>query len=174
MTDTRYLKIDAKGFPSPFAGLQGIEYFDFEEEFMANGIRCIPMAIRMKMDMAGIKLKLGEWNRFTVEDRITLALKPCGEGPEIESFRQFLASLIQDRAGKLPKYIEVDAEPEWQNRSFVPMAVFLKGISFGVLIGLKEWGNLTALQRFALIKLCRAGHQNHNFPAALKEFGLLT
>ncbi len=44
--------------PSEFLHLDGIEYFHFEEEFMENNMRCIPMIIRFKMDMAGIKLKL--------------------------------------------------------------------------------------------------------------------
>jgi hypothetical protein len=29
------------------------------------------------------------------------------------------------------------------------------------------------LQRFVLIKLCRPGHENENFPKAVKEFGLI-
>ncbi|MHC5830222.1 MAG: nitrate reductase associated protein, partial [Nostoc sp.] len=32
---------------------------------------------------------------------------------------------------------------------------------------------LTPLQRFALIKLSRAGHENKNFPTAIAEFHLL-
>ena len=43
---------------SEFLNLDGIEYFQFEEEYMENNMRCIPMIIRFKMDLAGIKLKL--------------------------------------------------------------------------------------------------------------------
>ena len=32
---------------------------------MENNMRCIPMIIRFKMDMAGIKLKLSEWKKFS-------------------------------------------------------------------------------------------------------------
>ena len=47
-----------------FKKLKGIEYFDFEEDFVEKNIRCIPMIVRFKMDEAGIKLKLSEWSRF--------------------------------------------------------------------------------------------------------------
>jgi len=54
-------------YPSEFLNLDGIEYFRFEEEFMENNMRCIPMVIRFKMDIAGIKLKLSEWKKFSPE-----------------------------------------------------------------------------------------------------------
>ena len=59
--------------PSEFLNLKGIEYFMFEEDFMGNNIRCIPMIIRFKMDKAGIKLKLSEWNRLDIDEKILLA-----------------------------------------------------------------------------------------------------
>jgi len=38
--------------------------------------------------------------------------------------------------------------------------------------GSGQWKNLNSLQRFALIKLTRGGHENENFIPALREFGL--
>ena len=35
-------------YPSEFLNLEGIEYFQFEEEFMENNMRCIPMIIRLR------------------------------------------------------------------------------------------------------------------------------
>jgi len=42
----------------------------------------------------------------------------------------------------------------------------------GSEISIGQWRNLYLLQRFALLKLCRPGHENRNFPIAMKEFGL--
>jgi hypothetical protein len=39
-------------------------------------------------------------------------------------------------------------------------------------ISLAQWKDLNVLQRFALLKLTRPGHENKNFPKAMKEFGL--
>lgn len=36
-----------------------------------------------------------------------------------------------------------------------------------------QWRDLSDLQRFTLIKLTRAGHDNDNFYPALVEFGLV-
>ena len=40
------------------------------------------------------------------------------------------------------------------------------------LDGFSQWKNLNPLQRFALTKLTRGGHENENFLPALREFGL--
>jgi hypothetical protein len=40
-------------------------------------------------------------------------------------------------------------------------------------ISTDQWKSLSALQRFALLKLYRPGHENKNFKKALKEFGLI-
>ena len=41
----------------------GKEGFVFEEDFVEENVRCIPMTVRFKMDAAGIKLKLAESTR---------------------------------------------------------------------------------------------------------------
>jgi hypothetical protein len=43
-----------------------------------------------------------------------------------------------------------------------------------VNITAQQWEKLTPLQRFALIKLSRSGHENKNFPKAMAEFNLLS
>ena len=48
-----------------------------------------------------------------------------------------------------------------------------KAKAFGLLITASEWKSLSDLQRFALLKLCKEGHESKNFPKAIREFGLL-
>jgi hypothetical protein len=40
------------------------------------------------------------------------------------------------------------------------------------LNGKTHWNELAPLQRFALVKLTRGGHENANFLPALREFGM--
>jgi hypothetical protein len=47
-----------------------------------------------------------------------------------------------------------------------------KAKEFDLIITTGKWKNLTNLQRYTLLKLCRPGHENKNFPKAVKEFGL--
>ena len=44
---------------------------------------------------------------------------------------------------------------------------------FGLIISKQQWKTLTQLQRFALLKLSRPGHESKNFIRAVKEFGLI-
>ena len=49
--------------------------FDFEKDF-ADSLRCIPMAVRYKLDSVGVKLKLTYWNQFSQAERQVLLAWP--------------------------------------------------------------------------------------------------
>jgi len=161
-------------YPSEFLNLEGIEYFQFEEEFMENNMRCIPMIIRFKMDMAGIKLKLPEWKKFSTEERIELALMNCGFNEESEQYTRYLAGLIKKYTRRDPTSMEVSRTPAWNKLHSIPGILIEKLKEFDWDLSIVQWAYLTDLQRFALLKLCRPGHENKNFPKAMKEFGLVT
>jgi len=44
-------------------------YFQFEKDFVEDGIRCIPMMVRFKLDACGIKLRLKEWSKFSPDKK---------------------------------------------------------------------------------------------------------
>lgn len=159
--------------PSVFLHLKGIEYFMFEEDFMENNIRCIPMIIRFKMDKSGIKLKLSEWNLLRIEEKILLAKLKCNSGEEIEQYNQYLKGLIKERTGSEATILKVDQNPMWENVCSLPGKLNEKLAELDFQLSIEQWKNLTNLQRFALLKLCRPGHENKNFPKAMKEFKLV-
>jgi hypothetical protein len=62
----------------------------------------------------------------------------------------------------------------WSNTSLVPVTVGKQLQALGLpALAQEKWAALTDLQRFALLKLTREGHENKKLPLALKEFGLL-
>jgi len=158
---------------SEFSELQGIEYFNFEEDFIEANVRCIPMIVRFKMDIAGIKLKLAEWNKFKKEERVQLALLPVSSAEEIKNYNSYLTTLIEKHTGNKATLLPVDPNPGWANLQSIPAILTEKAKEFDLIISTGKWSDLTDLQRFALLKLCRPGHENKNFPKAAKEFGLL-
>ena len=160
--------------PSEFKDLREIEYFSFEEDFIEKNIRCIPMIVRFKMDKAGIKLKLAEWNKFSVEERIELAKRSCSSDKEAEEYNNYLAGLIKNYTGKEATTLTVDTNPAWADTNTVPGFLNDKLKNFGWKLSDEQWKTRTNLQRFALLKLCKEGHENKNFPKALKEFGLIS
>lgn len=161
-----------KNKPSEFRDLTGIEYFLFEEDFIEQNVRCIPMIVRFKMDAAGIKLKLAEWAKFKPEERIELAIKECSTEKEVAMYKDHLAQLVMIRAARPATLMEIDRNPEWAQVNVIPVSVQEKANEFGWKISIGQWASLTNLQRFALLKLKRPGHENENFPIAMKEFGL--
>ena len=150
-----------------------IEYFDFEEDFVENNIRCIPMVIRLKMDKAGIKLKLKEWSKFSMEERIGLSIMPCDSKAEVKQYNEHLVELIKRHTGNAPTSLGIDQQPTWDNTSSVPVEITERMKEFDLIISIEQWKKLTQLQRFALSKLTRPGHESKNFIRAVKEFGLM-
>lgn len=158
--------------PSEFKNLKNIEYFDFEEDFMEENLRCIPMTIRYKMDMVGIKLKLAEWSKFHVDERVALATMTINTDDEKEVYNKYLSDLIEKRANNLASLIEVEEKYPWDNLDEIPSILLEQTKQHNLSISLEQWQHLTTLQRFALFKLCKSRHENKNFPIAMKEFGL--
>ncbi|MGK7915903.1 MAG: nitrate reductase associated protein [Prochloraceae cyanobacterium] len=147
------------------------DFFQFEADFV-NSLHCIPMQVRMKLDTCGIKLKLSHWNHFSHQERQALVKMPCTKVEETQAYRDFLQNLVLEKTGIPAKELSIDPHPPWIEASTIPTNVREKATEFGVKITLKQWANLTNLQRFALIKLSRPSHENKNFLPALKEFNL--
>lgn len=167
------LELFSKTSSSEFFNRNDIEYFNFEEDFVEKNIRCIPMIVRFKMDQAGIKLKLTEWNKFSVVERIELAKKDCSNENEIKLYNHYLVNLIINYTGKAATSLQIDDSPAWTNTSIVPEILLEKLRGYGWQLSTKQWKDLSKLQRFALLKLCKDGHENKNFPKAMKEFKLV-
>lgn len=158
--------------PSPFIALANIEYFQFEEDFVEENVRCIPMIVRFKMDEVCIKLKLTEWSKFSVEERIELAVMPCSNADEASAYKKYLEALIKKHTTNEPSTMAYNTAPDWANVSSLPQILQEKLAEFKLNVTIGQWVQLTNLQRFALLKLCKSGHENKNLPKALKEFGL--
>ncbi|MGM9506586.1 nitrate reductase associated protein [Larkinella sp. GY13] len=148
-------------------------YFAFENDFV-DTFRCIPMIVRYKLDTCGIKLKLPEWVKLRVDEKRELAIRPCYTESEIEHYRQYLIQRVAERCQKTVSELP-PVEATWDILGEVPGEVQEKALEFNCApLTLRQWIRLDVLQRFALIKLCRSGHEGKNFPRALREFGIAT
>lgn len=148
-------------------------YFAFEAEFVAT-LRCIPMVVRYKLDQCGIKLSLRAWSRLPLEVRSALAGRLTRSAEEIASYRAFLCQALLD-LGEPPVTLPPAPVSASQSEAGIPDSVTAKANASGVPpLDRARWRDLTPLQRFALVKLTRDGHENANFVPALREFGLTT
>lgn len=148
-----------------------IVYFAFENDFV-DTFRCIPMIVRYKLDASLIKLKLPEWVKLRVDEKRELATRPCFTESEIEQYRRFLIQLVDERCGHtVSELLPVDAS--WDALGQVPDEVQQKALEYNrAPLTIGQWIRLDVLQRFALVKLSRSGHEGRNFPRALNEFGI--
>jgi hypothetical protein len=145
-------------------------FFRFEEVFIDAGIRCIPMIVRFKLDAVGIKLKLAQWSRMTEEQRLHLAQAECESAEDLIRYRENLYRMVQMQSGETPTLMPVEENPSWSRKDEIPYTILERLNEHSASMQLLQWQALTDLQRFALLKLSYSGHENKNFPKALKEF----
>jgi hypothetical protein len=150
-----------------------MDVFAFEQDY-ADGLQCIPMAVRLKLDTCQVKLKLREWSKLDQSERAQLLTLSCATAPEVANYRAVLHQLVRARVGHLPADLTDPEPPVWLNADEVPSQLQVKADAEGISLALPQWRSLSILQRFTLIKLSRPSHENRNFLPAMREFGLLT
>ncbi|WP_420147340.1 nitrate reductase associated protein [Spirosoma sp.] len=144
-------------------------FFAFENDFVES-LRCIPMVVRYKLDTCGIKLKLPEWVKLTVADKARLAEQPCYTPAEIARYRLDLIELVLLRCGQRVSDLQ-NVDAAWEILGEVPAEVQQKALEWQCeQLTIHQWLQLDVLQRFALVKLSRSGHEGKNFPRAISEF----
>jgi hypothetical protein len=155
--------------PSP---LPHARLFAFESDFVAS-LRCIPMAVRLKLDRCGLKLTLRHWSRLRRDDRQRLLEADCGAAQEVADYGAAVRALVAARTGEAVSALAEPSKALLGLEGTLPLSVKAYACTAGVRPPNEiEWANLDALQRFALIKLSRDNHDNVNFIPALREFGL--
>lgn len=147
-------------------------FFEFEEDFMEDGLRCIPMIVRFKLDACGIKLKLHEWCKMNLRERSRLADMACATPKEIIQYRSFLQQVVFKYTGEAATDLQTNATPEWANTHMLPQTLLQRLSEMHWHISLQQWRSISHLQRFVLLKLSKPGHEHKNFPKAYREFGL--
>lgn len=145
--------------------------FGFEADFTGD-LRCIPMAVRRKLDLAGVKLKLQHWSELGETERGEL-LAWADDAAAIEALHEhLLARTTKLSAGQAKELPRSSGEP-WQQGAAIPTVLEASCAQLGLSLRAGGWSSLDELQRFALVKLSHPGHEHRNLGRALAEFGLL-
>jgi hypothetical protein len=148
------------------------DFFQFETDFV-DSLRCIPMQVRYRLDTCGVKLKLHQWNLFTLADRAELVDFAPQTEVEVDRYRELLVNLIKERSGEEATLLTVATQLPWLNEAEIPTVLAEKISAADINFSLLQWQELTTLQRFALIKLSGASHEQNNFLPALREFKVI-
>ncbi|MDR6808676.1 hypothetical protein J2Y45_005888 [Dyadobacter sp. BE34] len=147
-------------------------FFAFESDFV-DSLRCIPMIVRYKLDTCRVKLQLSDWAKFNYDEKDLLAEMPCHTDLEIDIYADYVNELVWKYTKTVPTLLN-NLDPAWVS-AHVPTEVHEKAQEWNCpVISASQWMQLDVLERFALVKLSRSGHEGRNFPRALAEFGLAT
>ena len=143
--------------------------FEFEAEFYP-GLERIPFHVRMKLDLAGVRLRLKTWRALRMEERRALCHLPADTDEEREVFASFLAALARDRANAaLERCPALDGDA-WAAAG-VPEPVAVRSGGAGVRVTPAEWGRWAAHERYVLYKTALS-RDPALFPTALQELRL--
>lgn len=141
--------------------------FSFEQDFIGNW-RCIPLCVRRKLDLVGVKLKLNHW--LALEQQQRQELVDWSDAPTHWSgLREHLRDLTREMADGVAKDLPPAVDEAWQQVNAVPAVIAEAAQKRGVSISSGAWAGLSELDRFALCKLARPGHDHHNLDAAFIE-----
>jgi hypothetical protein len=143
------------------------------EAGMSSTLTGIPISVRMKLDLCGLKVSLAQWRGLPLAARQVALEVRCDTVVEIQRARRYFRFIIGAFGLGPLASVRVDAFV-WSAQGRLPAIVVSAMEALGLpRIGATTWAGLSDLQRFTLIKLTRQGHIR-NLQAAIEEFGLLT
>src|SRR5271154_537700 len=76
--------------------------FAFEDE-VHQSRGCVPMAVRRKLDRAGIKITLEQWQALGLGERLALCHLPVEREEERDAVRVFTDEVVKAKSGAGPK-----------------------------------------------------------------------
>jgi hypothetical protein len=144
--------------------------FAFEADFSGD-LRCIPMAVRRKLDLAGVKLKLAHWHGLSEVERRELLAWP-DSADDLSGLRRWLLARSADLPQGPARSIDPLSSAAWLPGGAIPDILLESCRQLGITLRAEHWSRLDELERFALVKLCHPGHEHRNLPRALEEFDL--
>lgn len=141
--------------------------FAFESGYSAD-LHFLPMAMRYRLDLAGIKIGLKAWMGIPVRDRFALAAYPIAPGDGAAGFAEEAARVLCANARERPESIP-KADPKAWGIS-IPPPVRLACEIAGIPMEADAWKRLGELQRYALLKLSDSRRDPEAFGRAWREF----
>jgi hypothetical protein len=141
--------------------------FSYEAEFYP-ALNRLPLHVRMKLDLTGIKISLKDWLAFSFEERTVLCHLPIETVDERQAFTSYLDFLSRKYRDEPVARTEVMASAHW-DRTRVPEPVAQKSAATSRAVALAEWNLWPAHQRYALYKTAISKSQPEAFEKVLEE-----
>lgn len=128
----------------------------------------VPLHVRMKLDLTGVKISLKGWLAYSLEERWVLCHLPVETEEEKKIFSSYLDFLSRRYFGEKAAVVPPVTDPPWEDPSRTPASVQDMSRNTGRPITLQEWSRWNVYQRYALFKLSISKNEPEEF------FGLLS
>ena len=141
--------------------------YQYEAEFYSSLSR-LPLDLRRKLDITGIKLSLKDWLEFSFEERMVLCHLPCEADEETQAFTNYLDFLSRKYTRAPIERIAALDSALW-DASAVPQVVWQKSTALNHAVTLDHWRRWPAHDRYALYKTAVSKSQPEAFGQVLKQ-----
>jgi len=141
--------------------------FRYEAEIYPSLSR-IPLDVRMKLDLAGLKISLKDWLVCSFEERTVLCHLPMNSAEEKQAFAAYVDFLCRKYRCEAVQVTAPLSSVHW-DRSAIPEAVAQKSASCFNTVMLAEWQHWQPHQRYALYKTAISKSQPEAFADILDE-----
>ncbi len=143
------------------------DFYPFESR-EASSLLLIPLRVRYKLDCAGIRLRLAQWQALTHDEKTQLLQLSIVTPQEQGAYRVTLIRMVS-RLGAAPLADEpVTGEEDWRTTQAWPgVVVRQREAQHLPLPLLSQWQSLIEADRHALFVLARSNHSQTEFVAAM-------
>lgn len=148
------------------------ELFGFEDGYRLD-LHFMPVAMRYRLDLAGLKIGLDGWLKIPVEERFALSSFSIGNPLDIESFQASFLQTALRCIGSVPHMIPRLDPRTWGKEQPIPASVKDAGAANGIVVEVSAWRRLGDLQRYALWKFSLSKRQPDSFRRAWEEFACI-
>lgn len=139
--------------------------FDFEKELYAT-LEFMPLSVRRKLDLAGVKLHLKEWQALSRTERLVVCHFPVASPEECGVLAAFLRDAVKTRAGTELAIMKPGSHDDAPGAGQAPPDV--ARLIAELRLPQQRWSLLDPDERFALAKMAHGGADK--FMTAWSEF----
>ena len=133
---------------------------------------CVPLTVRRKLDLVGLKVSLAGWQSLPREERLALCHLPVDEACELEVYREvFRAFAARANVPLSPLPEEVSTRTRW-NADAPPPPVRARLDAMGHALAPAQWAGLDEESKYALVKMAEPQRDPRKFGWVLAELGL--
>jgi hypothetical protein len=141
--------------------------YDYEAAYYPSLSR-LPLDVRRKLDLAGIKISLKDWLAYSLSERTVLCHFPCDSDEERQVFSAFLDFLTEKYSGKVTEKTAPQNDAAWSALA-VPAAVAAKSAALGCAVTTAEWQAWPPHDRYGLYKTAESSSQPEAFEKVLHQ-----